>query len=164
MDYSPIDEESLKRHNAYHKKFMTIQKRYGLVIPSRAEAEKERMDALAVLRDIKYDKFRRISAFSNYAKYDFVCALYASDFDLNVDLDAYTVQQAEKLSPDDTISMSLCNAIRAEFGVDVYKKDLSISITEREYRLIQNYRSLPPDAAALIDKILDVGNEDREAQ
>lgn len=154
MDYNPIDEKSNAKHTAYHEKFLEVQHRYHVTIPSRAEAEQERMDALSILRDVKYDKFRRISAFNTYAKLDFICYLYDSDFETDADLDAHVKAQAELLRPDNAISLNLCNEIRSEFGVDEYKEDSKI--TEREYKIICKYRELPEEVANVIDKILDV--------
>lgn len=154
MEYNPLDDKSGVKHRAYHKKFLDVQKRYHVTIPSRAEVEQERMDALSILRDVKYDKFRRISAFNTYAKTDFICALYESDFELDTSMDKYIKERAELLSPDNAISLNLCNEIRSEFGVDEYKE--KTSITEREYKIICRYRDLSEDVAAAIDRILEL--------
>ena len=160
MDYSPIDEKSLKAHEEFHKHFLGVEKHYCVTIPSREVVEQKRVDALLILRDIAYDKHRRISAFHTYTKYDFLLLLYENNFDLDKDLDKHAKELAEKFRPDRGISLDLCNAVRAEFGVDEYRADMSINITEREYRLIQKYRELPSEVAGVIDKILDIDKED----
>lgn len=156
MNYDPVSAKSMSAHMEYHNKFLDIQKRYGLSIPTRAEAEQERIDALAILRDIKYDKYRRISAFATYAKYDYIRFLYESDFDTDIKLEDYTRELASKLRPDADISVALCNAIRAEYGFDAYKENLTINITEREFKIICKYRELSKEAAEIVDGILHI--------
>lgn len=156
MFYNPVDEKSFQKHKEYHRHFLDTQKHYCITIPSREEIEQRRVDALMILRDIKYDKFRRISAFNTYAKNDFLLHLYDNDFDTGEDLDQHSRMLAEKLRPDKSISLDLCNAIRAEFNVDEYEQDLSANITEREYKIICKYRKLSEDVAAAVDRILEV--------
>ena len=156
MDYSPIDERSLKAHEEFHKHFLDAEKHYCMSIPSREVVEQKRVDALLILRDIAYDKHRRISAFHTYTKYDFLLLLYENNFDLDKDLDQHAKELAEKFRPDRGISLDLCNAVRAEFGVDEYRADMSINITAREYRLIQRYREQSEEAKGIIDKILEI--------
>ena len=156
MDYSPIDQASLRSHEEFHKHFLDVEKHYCVTIPSREVVEQKRVDALLILRDIAYDKHRRISAFHTYTKYDFLLLLYENNFDLDKDLDQHAKELAEKFRPDRGISLDLCNAVRAEFGVDEYRADMSINITEREYRLIQRYREQSEEAQSIIDKILEI--------
>lgn len=153
MMYDPLDDAG---HNDYHNMFLAAEKKYGLEIPSRAEAERCRMDELSMLRDIKYDKYRRMAAFNRFAKCDFMLRLYDSGFDPSLSLEAHVKEQAEQLRPDNALSLNLCNAIRAEFGVDEYKEELNRNVTEREYKLIACYRSLSPEVAGVVDKILGV--------
>lgn len=156
MAYSPIDSRSSKAHEEFHQHFLAVEKHYCVDIPSREECEQRRVDALLILRDIKYDKFRRMSAFNTYAKFDFLICLYENGFELDHDLDSHMKQLAEKLRPDRSISFDLCNAIRAEYDLDEYVHELSANITEKEYALIQRYRALHPEAKKIIDRIFDM--------
>lgn len=157
MFYDPISDEG---HREFHSLFVCAKKKYGLKIPSRAEAEQQRMDELSMLRDIKYDKYRRMAAFNRFAKSDFILRLYDSGFDPNLNLEAHIKEQAEQLRPDNAISVNLCNAIRSEFGVEEYKENLTISITEREFRMVCKYREMPEESKKLIDKMFDMEKED----
>lgn len=154
MAYDPLDIDSSKKHDEYHKHFLTVEKRYGATIPSREEVEKKRVDALIVLHDISYDKYRRTAAFSEFAKYDHLLQLYESDFQYEKNLIEHTKYLAEILRPDRGISLDLCNHIRAQFGVDEYIDETHV--TEREYEIIRKYRSLAPEAAALVDKMFGI--------
>lgn len=159
MGYNPIDEASYAQHKAYHDRFLAIQKHYHVTIPSREEAEQRRMNALLILRDIKYDKFRRISAFDTYAKFDFLLHLYDTGFTSEGDIDAHMKELAEKLRPDRSISLDLCNAIRAEFGIEEYREEMMI--TDREYRLICKYRELLDESKKLVDRMLGLEEDER---
>ena len=156
MSYNPIDKESYDKHAEFHERFKAIEKHYCVIIPSREEVVDVRKRALDVLNDIRRDMPRRLSAFNSYAKYDFLMQLYDTGFMYDEDLDSHSKKLAEQLRPDHNISVALCNEIRAYHGVEPYKQELSISITEREYRLVCNYRDLPDDARKLVDKMLGV--------
>lgn len=159
MEYIPIERKSMEQHNDFHDRFLAVQKYYHLTIPSLADATQKRAESLLVFRDIKYDKFQRLSAFSQYAKYDFIIHLYTCDFDTDDTLEQHTRSLAEMLRPDRSISLDMCNTIREEFGVEPYEEDLSAKVTEKEYRIILAYRDLSEESRSLVDRMLGLGGD-----
>ena len=157
--YNPCRPKSMTAHNSFHKHFMEVQKHYGIIIPSREDAEKRRANAFSILRDIKYDKFRRISAFATYSACNFVCFLYDTDFPTNIDMEEYARLQAEALRPDASISLDLCNAIRKEYGLAEYVEDLKADITDWEYAMVLRYRELPKDSKELVHRMFGMGGK-----
>lgn len=153
--YDPAKVRSLTAHDQFHQKFIAAQDSYGMKIPSLEDAMVRQANHFAAVRDIKYDKDRRIAEFRRYVKYSFICLLYDSNFKEGIDIDEYAKQQADVLRPSASISLNMVNAIRDEYDLPPYVEDLKVDVSDKEYDLLCKYRELPEVLQKVIDMILD---------
>ena len=152
LRYEPIDMESSAYHEQYHNRFLKVQSEYGFEIPDPEEVDRLRSRELLIFRDIGYDKYRRVSAFNTYAKYEFAHMFYERGM-IDESLDAFTRNLADGLRPDASVSLSLCNEVRKAHGLGELT-DVFHGLTEDELDLVKRYRAAKDGIKEAVDILL----------
>ena len=159
--YYPLNPYEFAEHTEYHDRFVKAQEMYGN-IPMYQEVDNNREQAIKRFRDKKAETEKRIKAYQEYLKYDFLLKVYKSRFALNLDPEEYSVNEVEKLHPDYAVSTELINTIREKYGlaplIEYQKTDTYYD--NDETRELADFLKNNPEYRVLFDAARKVKPED----
>lgn len=83
--YNPLNEFDSTEHDAFHKKFVAAEEKYGKILVY-SDADNKRSTAISRLNNPTLSKEQRILAFENYLKYEFMLSIQREGYSLEHDI------------------------------------------------------------------------------
>lgn len=79
--YDPLNEFDSTEHDAFHKKFVAAEEKYGKILVY-SDADDKRSTAISRLNNPALSKKQRILAFEDYLKYEFMLSIQREGYSL----------------------------------------------------------------------------------
>lgn len=114
--YDPLNEYQASDHEKYHSLYIDATKKYGDLLPY-GDAADLRDKAVRDFRNPRLSLSEREGAFDTGMRYGYMMEIYSSRFAYPLSFEDYCRDEAEKLTPDHSIPLPLCNNIRKKYGV-----------------------------------------------
>ncbi|RKI37296.1 helix-turn-helix domain-containing protein [bacterium D16-51] len=83
--YDPLNESDSTEHDAFHKKFVAAEEKYGEILVY-SDADNKRSTAISRLNNPTLSKEQRILAFEDYLKYEFMLSIQREGYSLEHDI------------------------------------------------------------------------------
>lgn len=139
--YDPLNEYDAKSHEAFHKKFIEAENKFGEIM-TFGEASQKRDDSIFRFRNPALSIEEKIEAYGEYLKCDFIVSLWNNNLDINHDdFETFCKKELGLVSTKEAleaISTDFYKALVDKYGVldsqDVHKV---IQITDRDNRDIK---------------------------